>query len=73
VTFSAHSDGICLNTADVQYTPAASPWGTITYLALFDAATGGNMLWYGVATLPVVITISDIYRVTTGALAVGLA
>ena len=71
--FGAHTDGVCLNTANIQYAPAASNWGAITHLALFDAVTGGNMLWYGPATLTITINTTDIYRVNAGSLSVGLA
>ena len=72
VVFGAPTDGVCLNTANIQYAPAASDWGSITYLALFDASTGGNMLWYGPASLAITIATTDIYRVNAGSLAVGI-
>ena len=35
------------NAGDIFFPMATGNWGTITHFALFDAATGGNMLAYG--------------------------
>lgn len=35
------------NSTDVTFTASGGNWGTITHVAIFDAATGGNMLWHG--------------------------
>lgn len=39
--------GISSNNANVLYGPATTDWGTITYIAISDAVSGGNMLMYG--------------------------
>jgi hypothetical protein len=56
------------NTGLIEY-PAATPatWGTITHSALFDAATVGNMLWWGALTANVTINANDIFRWAIGA------
>jgi hypothetical protein len=74
ITFGAAADGICLNTLDVTFPVAASDWGTITHLAILDAATAGNMLFYGAASgTPIHITSTNIYKVLAGNLSAGLA
>ena len=37
------------NDSDIEWATATSDWGTITYLALYDAFSigTGNLLWYG--------------------------
>lgn len=35
------------NSGDIIFPMATGNWGTVTHFALFDAATGGNMLAYG--------------------------
>lgn len=35
------------NTSDVTFDEATGSWGTITYFAVFDALSGGNMLGSG--------------------------
>lgn len=46
------------NDAVVQFPEAAGAWGTPTYFGVFDAASGGNLLFYG--ALPTT------FAVTTG-------
>lgn len=46
------SDGSLDNAGDIIFPKATGSWGTITHFALFDAATGGNMLAYGVLNPP---------------------
>ncbi|MCM8738282.1 hypothetical protein M5E06_29580 [Azospirillum sp. A1-3] len=53
---SAASNGASANAAAIVFGPASASWGNITDYAIFDAATGGNMLWYG--TLPAAKTIA---------------
>jgi len=50
VTFAVPSDGATSNTADITFPEATANWGTITHVGLRDAATGGNLLWYGALT-----------------------
>jgi hypothetical protein len=45
ITFTAPSGGQCTNTAALRWTTGA-PWPTGTWV-IWDAATGGNILWQG--------------------------
>jgi len=47
LTFSNGSNRGASNTSTANFTASGGPWGTITHLGLFDAATGGNLLWQG--------------------------
>lgn len=47
VTFSAASAGSSFNTNDIVFPKSTAAWGTVNSFALFDAATNGNMLYYG--------------------------
>lgn len=49
---------ICSNNAVVQFPEATGAWGTPTYFGIFDAMSGGNLLFYG--SLPTT------FAVTTG-------
>lgn len=49
---------VCSNNAVVQFNEATGAWGTPTYFGVFDALTGGNLLFYG--SLPTT------FAVTTG-------
>lgn len=44
------SNGVATNNADVFTPVATGDWGVITHIGIFDAANGGNMLYY--AQLP---------------------
>lgn len=35
------------NAEPIEFPTATGDWGTITHFAVFDAASGGNMLFYG--------------------------
>jgi len=52
---------------------ATISWGTITHLAVFDAATGGNCLFHGAVTQSKTIDAGDIFQITAGNLTVTLA
>ena len=41
------TSGVATNTATVTFGPALTSWGTLTHLAVEDAATVGNMLAWG--------------------------
>lgn len=62
-----------LTTADIEFGPATtSNWGTVTHLAIFDAATGGNMLFHGALSVSKTITVDDSLRIGTGNLTIEL-
>lgn len=39
--------GATSNTAQINFPAATANWGTVTHFALYDAASAGNMLFYG--------------------------
>jgi hypothetical protein len=49
-----------------SFPEAAANWGTITAVALFDASTGGNMLWWGNLDSAQVINTGDTFRIPAG-------
>jgi hypothetical protein len=44
------SGGATANKTAITFATASGDWGTITHYAVMDAATSGNMLWYGTLT-----------------------
>jgi hypothetical protein len=40
------SNGSLSNLVAVTFPESTASWGTITYVGIFDAASGGNLLWY---------------------------
>ena len=73
VTFTASVDGTAANSATVTFDAATANWGTVTHVAVMDAATGGNVLFWGAVTTAKLIEIGDVFQVTTGNLSITLA
>lgn len=73
VTFGAASGGATDNTAIIDFGTATANWGTIVAMAVFDAATAGNMLaWADLATSKTVNN-GDAARFSVGDLDITLA
>lgn len=54
---SASSSGqTTSNTAAVTFPNPTAAWGTVTYVAFFDASSGGNMLLFGLIDTPITVT-----------------
>jgi len=58
--------------ASVEFPAAGGTWGTITYVGIFDALTGGNLLAYGALTASKTIELGDIFRIPAGSLDITL-
>ena len=54
------------NDAEVAFDAATANWGTITHAAIFDASSGGNMVWYAALAASKVIQTGDILRFLAG-------
>ena len=70
--WNAASGGSLDNTNDITFDQATGSWGTITHFALFDAATGGNMLAHGALNQSKAIDSSDTARFEAGDLDMSL-
>ncbi len=66
-------DGTTANTGAVSFTAAGGNWGSITHMAIFTAATGGNMLWHGALAAARTINDSDTLTFAPGAINLTLA
>jgi len=51
------------NSAVITFNRASGPWGTITYWAICDADTGGNMLAYGSLAIPKSVVANNTPRI----------
>jgi hypothetical protein len=74
VTFGAPGPGVdgrkVSNSAEILFPQATAPWGTITHVAIFDAATGGNMLYQGALEESRTVNTNDQLRFRAGDLSV---
>jgi hypothetical protein len=73
VTFAAASSGTSATNATVTFDAATANWGTITHVAVMDALTSGNVLFWGAVTTAKTIETGDTFQVSSGNLTVSLA
>jgi hypothetical protein len=73
VTFAAASSGTSATNATVTFPAATANWGTITHIAVMDASTSGNVLFWGAVTTAKTIETGDTFQVSSGNLTVSLA
>jgi hypothetical protein len=58
--------GISVSNAIILYGPATINWGTINYIAISDALSGGNMLMYGALTIAQTTPIGESVQFSVG-------
>lgn len=68
VTFGTPASGAMKNSAAIEFPTATADWGTAKAWGLFDAATSGNLVWYGAIDTPKELLAGDIYRITANSL-----
>ena len=73
VTFGAPSNGVSVNSAAVEFPQATASWGTIGWVGLRDASTGGNLLYHTAVDVAKTIDTGDIFKINTSNLSVTLA
>ena len=67
------TSGLVATDADVTFPTATASWGTVGWIGLWDAASGGNMLYHTALDASKTIDTGDIFKITTGNLTVELA
>jgi len=60
------------NSATITFPTATATWGTISYIAIFNASSGGNMLFHGPVVTNKLIETDDSFQITAGNLTVEL-
>tara|TARA_R110000737_G_scaffold340867_1_gene364109 strand:+ start:693 stop:1079 length:387 start_codon:yes stop_codon:yes gene_type:complete len=71
-TFSVTAN-VASNTAGVEFAAASGGnWGTVGWIGIMDASTGGNMIIHSALTASKVIADGDVFRIPTGDLDVTL-
>ena len=73
VTFAAAASGSSATNATVTFPTATANFGTITHVAVMDASTSGNVLFYGAVTTSKTIETGDTFQVSSGNLTISLA
>jgi hypothetical protein len=70
--WTSSSGGALSNVNELAFPEATGSWGTITHFALFDTASGGNMLAHGALSISKTITAGDTAKFAAGELDVTL-
>ena len=73
ITFGAPSNGVTTNTAAIEFPQATGSWGTVAYVGIRDASTGGNLLFHTALDASKTIDTGDVFRIAIGSLSVTLA
>ena len=73
VTFGAPSNGATTNSAAIEFPQAGGSWGTVAYIGIRDASTGGNLLYHSPLDASKTIATGDVFRIAAGSLSVTLA
>lgn len=56
---SSGSSGTTSNNGTITFPAPTANWGSIVGFAVYDAATGGNLLWYGTLGTPKTVNNGD--------------
>lgn len=67
-SMNAAASGAIDNSGAITFGPASDgTWAVVNYVAVMDASSGGNMIWYG-ATTQKTVGSGDSYQFAAGAL-----
>jgi len=61
------------NFFEVLFDVATGNWGSVVAMAVFDAATGGNMIWYANLAAPKFVGTNDQFRFEAGGIVLTMA
>lgn len=58
--------GTTANSGAISFTAAGGSWGTVTHMGIFDASSGGNLLWHGALASSKTVDDGDTLQFSTG-------
>ena len=70
---SSGSGGQTSNNTAITFPTPTAGWGTVTHFAIYDAATGGNELFWGALTIAKTINQADTVTFPAGSLSITFA
>jgi hypothetical protein len=74
VTFNTASGGSATNDGAVTFPTAnGGNFGTVTHAGIYDASTGGNLLFYGALSVAKTVTDGDTFQIADTQLTISLA
>lgn len=66
ITFTVTDDTASNSNAITIGPCSGTNWGTMSHFAIFDAETGGNLLWHGALTASKLVEVGDSLTVAIG-------
>lgn len=69
-TWPAASGGVKANGIQITFPTATAAWGTVTHFGIYDASSGGNLLYLGALTSSLVVNNGDTPRFPIGDLTI---
>jgi hypothetical protein len=72
-TASSGTGGQTSNNTVITFPTPTATWGTVTHFGIYDAATGGNLLFFGTLTIAKTINQSDTVSFPAGSLTITFA
>ena len=72
-TASSGTGGATSNNNSITFPTPTATWGTVTHFAIYDAASGGNELFWGALTIAKTVNISDTVSFPAASLSVTFA
>lgn len=73
VNFNLASGGSATNDGAIQFPTATGTWGTITHMAIMDAISGGNVIFYSALTTAKTVETDDVFQFSDEAITVSIA
>lgn len=67
------TSGLTDNVSAITFPTATADWGTITHVGIFDATSGGNLLFHGALAASKTVTNGDTFSFAAGAFDVTFA
>lgn len=67
---STGTTGTTSNNASIDFATPSDTWGTVTHVGLYDAPTGGNLLFFSTLLVPKTVNTGDAVSFTAGSLSV---
>lgn len=64
--FPSSSSGVKANGTAITFPTATANWGTVSAFGVFDASTGGNLLYFGTLSATRTVTTGDTARFAAG-------
>ncbi len=70
---AASNSTVTFPQANANYQTAGTQGNIVTHIALVDASSSGNVLFYGALTTPKTVTSGDTFQINSGSLTISLA